>query len=197
MSIKSLLIPLNFTRSIDISGVIRVTVADFEVNLIEIIILKKSTNKSELHTEIAVHFEVITTPHRAQRILWDQFHNLKFPESGYVPRDSLTNFDYPFDWHGDHPFTNFNLLFYSLRKQGYFLEILRGPFECFDSRNYGTLLLVDPEEKFSDSEISKLEHDIMVDGLNLVIFAEWYDRNLLDITTIKEKNIKPITGYLC
>lgn len=143
-------------------------------------------------------FNLIPKPDRKKRIIWDQFHSLKFPESSFVPRDSLSNFDYPFDWHGDHPFTNFIQLFQFLSNKGYYLEILRGTFECFNAENYGTLILVDPEEKFSLNEINKLEKDIMMNGLSLIIFAEWYDEKLLELSSFTSKSgkkTKPITGY--
>lgn len=124
---------------------------------------------------ILCNFEVTATPPREKRILWDQFHNLNFPDAGYIPRDSLINFDYPYDWLGDSPFVNFLWMYQVLRENGYFLEILRGSFECFDAINYGMLLIVDPEEKFSESEIQKLEKDIMMKGLSVTIFADWFD----------------------
>jgi membrane-bound transcription factor site-1 protease len=38
--------------------------------------------------EIPVRVNIIPTPPRNRRILWDQFHNLRYP-SGYFPRDAL------------------------------------------------------------------------------------------------------------
>lgn len=40
------------------------------------------------------------------------------------------------------------------------MEILTEPFTCFDASNYGALLIVDPEDYFSKSEIIKLRRDI-------------------------------------
>lgn len=120
-------------------------------------------------------------------------------------RDSLVNLDYPYEWHGDHPFINFFHLFKVIQKQGYYLEILRGSFECFDASKYGILLLVDPEDKYSEQEISKLEHDIVLKGLSVILFAEWYDPALMTLTSSDAKaksqqmapnvSIAPVTGY--
>jgi len=38
-------------------------------------------------------FDFIPTPQRRDRVLFDQFHSLKYPENGYVLRDSLLNTD--------------------------------------------------------------------------------------------------------
>ena len=45
--------------------------------------------------------KIIPTPLRRQRILWDQFHNLRYP-SGYFPRDDLKMKNDPLDWNADH-----------------------------------------------------------------------------------------------
>ena len=36
------------------------------------------------------------------------------------------------------------------------MEVLGSPFTCFNASDYGTLLLVDPEEEFFPQEIEKL-----------------------------------------
>jgi membrane-bound transcription factor site-1 protease len=48
-----------------------------------------------------VRAKIIATPARKQRILWDQFHNLRYP-SGYFPRDDLKVKNDPLDWNADH-----------------------------------------------------------------------------------------------
>ena len=52
---------------------------------------RKSTVK------IPVRVKIIPTPPRHKRILWDQFHNLRYP-SGYFPRDNLKMRNDPLDW---------------------------------------------------------------------------------------------------
>ena len=114
-------------------------------------------------------------------------------------RDSLSNFDYPYDWLGDHPFTNFIDVFHTLRSKGYYLEILRGTFECYDARNYGILMIVDPEETYSPEEIYKLENDVMIHGLSVVVLADWYDTSIMAKNSFRNKlngqELKPLTGY--
>lgn len=41
--------------------------------------------------------------------------------------------DDPLDWNGDHPHTNFKKTFTFLRELGYFVDVLDGPFNCFDA----------------------------------------------------------------
>lgn len=143
-------------------------------------------------------FDWIDTPSRMKRLLWDQFHNMKFPESNYIPRDSLTNYDFPYEWYGDHPYTNFFSLMTFIRSQGYFLEILRGTFNCFDANNYAAILIVDPEEIFGLNEIEKIENDVIKNGLSLIIFADWFDLSIIEkniyFNPSKSENVKPIVG---
>lgn len=118
--------------------------------------------------------KVIPTPPRHKRILWDQYHNLRYPP-GYFPRDDLRVKNDPLDWNGDHIHTNFKDMYQHLRNAGYYLEVLGYPFTCFDAKNYGTLLIVDTEEEFFPEEVAKLKQDVEEDGLSVVVFADWYN----------------------
>lgn len=75
---------------------------------------------------------VIPVPPRAKRILWDQFHSIKYPPA-YIPRDNLDIKNDILDWHGDHPHTNYHKMFNYLRENGYYLEVLGSPYTCFDA----------------------------------------------------------------
>lgn len=88
----------------------------------------------------------------SKRILWDQYHNLRYPP-GYFPRDDLRAKNDPLDWNGDHIHTNFKEMYQHLRNVGYYLEVLGSPFICFNAKNYGTLLIVDSEEEFFPEEV--------------------------------------------
>lgn len=78
--------------------------------------------------------------YRAKRVLWDQFHSMRYPPA-YIPRDSLDVRNDILDWHGDHPHTNYHNMYDSLRAAGYFLEILGSPFTCFDARQVTLIAL--------------------------------------------------------
>ena len=115
------------------------------------------------------------TPPREKRVLWSQFHSVRYPP-GYIPRDSLDVQADILDWHGDHPHTNFHRAYDAMRAAGYFVEVLGSPpSRASTLRSYGALLLVDSEEAFSDAEIAKLERDVRDEGLGLAVFAEWYN----------------------
>ncbi|XP_043255245.1 membrane-bound transcription factor site-1 protease isoform X3 [Colletes gigas] len=101
--------------------------------------------------ELPLKAKVIPTPPRHKRILWDQYHNLRYPP-GYFPRDDLRAKNDPLDWNGDHIHTNFKDMYQHLRNAGYYLEVLGSPFTCFNARNYGTLLIVDTEEEYFPEE---------------------------------------------
>lgn len=155
------------------------------------------TENRESIVEFPIRAKVIPTPPRHKRLLWDQFHNLRYP-SGYFPLDALEVRDEPFDWNGDHLHTNFKWLGALLRKKGYFVEILGSPFTCFDARDYGALLLFDPEEEYFPAEIKKLREDIVEHGLSVVVFADWYNTDVMKKIKFYDENTRqwwtPATG---
>ena len=75
---------------------------------------------------VPVKFQVVPTPPRAKRVLWSQYHSVRYPP-GYIPRDNLEAKNDILDWHGDHPHTNYHGMYDALRDKGYFLEILGSP----------------------------------------------------------------------
>ena len=60
----------------------------------------------------------------------------------------------------------------------YHIEVLTDPFTCFNAENYGALLIVDPEDYFSEAEILKLRQDVE-NGLSLVVIGDWYNEELM------------------
>ncbi|XP_072169129.1 membrane-bound transcription factor site-1 protease-like [Diadema setosum] len=155
---------------------------------------EESPRRSTLKLPIRV--KVIPTPARSQRILWDQYHNLRYPP-GYFPRDNLRMKNDPLDWNGDHIHTNFKDMYERLRAAGFYVEVLGAPFTCFDAKQYGTLLVVDPEEEFFPEEISKLKRDID-NGLSVMIFADWYNTTVMKKVKFYDENTRqwwmPDTG---
>ncbi|PPR80813.1 hypothetical protein GOBAR_AA39903 [Gossypium barbadense] len=123
---------------------------------------------------LKLKLNVVPTPPRSKRVLWDQFHSIKYPP-GYIPRDSLDVRNDILDWHGDHLHTNFHIMFNMLRDAGYYIETLGSPLTCFDASQYGTLLMVDLEDEYFQEEIEKLRDDVINTGLGLAVFAEWYN----------------------
>ncbi|KAL3144492.1 hypothetical protein ABBQ32_004231 [Trebouxia sp. C0010 RCD-2024] len=146
---------------------------------------------------LPVTVRIIPTPPRAKRVLWDQFHSMRYPPA-YIPRDSLDVRNDILDWHGDHPHTNFHTMYDALRAAGYFLEILGSPFTCFDARQYGALLMVDSEEEYYPEEISKLKSDVEKEGLGLIVFGEWYNVDTMIKMKFFDDNTRswwtPVTG---
>ena len=53
------------------------------------------------------------------------------------------------------------------------------PYTCFDASQYGTLLVVDPEEEFFPEEVAKLSRDVDQEGLSVVIIADWYNTTVM------------------
>lgn len=50
--------------------------------------LRTGTGGRQFTAEAEIYVEVIPTPDRSQRILWDVFHSIQYP-SAYVPRDDM------------------------------------------------------------------------------------------------------------
>lgn len=73
--------------------------------------------------ELQIRVKIISTPPKNKRILWDQYHNLRYPP-GYFPRDNLKVKNDPLDWNGDHIHTNFKDMYQYLRNAGYYIEVL-------------------------------------------------------------------------
>jgi membrane-bound transcription factor site-1 protease len=141
--------------------------------------------------------KIIPKPPRQKRILWDQWHNLRYPP-GYLPKDSLKVKQDPLDWRSDHIHTNFKDMYTHLRSSGYYIEVLGEPFTCFNASHYGTLLIVDPEEEFFDEELDKFNDDIMNRNLSVIIFADWYNTTVMKHMKFYDQNTRqwwiPDTG---
>ncbi|KAI4377106.1 hypothetical protein MLD38_014791 [Melastoma candidum] len=155
---------------------------------------EKSRRRSTCVLQLKV--KVVPTPPRSRRILWDQFHSIKYPP-GYIPRDSLDVRNDILDWHGDHLHTNFHLMFNMLRDSGYYVETLGSPLTCFDARQYGTLMLVDLEDEYFEEEIEKLRLDVQ-SGLGLAVFSDWYNVDTMVKMRFFDDNTRswwtPVTG---
>jgi membrane-bound transcription factor site-1 protease len=145
--------------------------------------------------KVPVKVEVIPTPPREKRILWDQFHSISYP-SGFLPSDNRKKDQ--LDWLGDHPHTNFWTLTEKLQNAGYFLEILGHPATCFNAESYGAYLVVDPEEEWFKEEVDKLYVDVTEKGLHLLVLADWYDLKKMEQLRFFDDNTRsfwtPITG---
>ena len=55
------------------------------------------------------------------------------------------------------------------------MDVLGEPYTCFDASNYGTLMIVDPEEEYFREEIDKLYSDVRERGLSVIVLADWYN----------------------
>lgn len=144
-----------------------------------------------------IQVKIIPRPPRQKRILWDQYHSLRYPP-GYLPRDNLKTKSDPLDWRADHIHTNFRDMYTHLRNAGYYVEVLGEPFTCFNASYYGTLLIVDPEEEYFNNEIQKLKTDILDLNLSVIVFADWYNTSVIRKIKFYDENTRqwwmPDTG---
>lgn len=157
----------------------------------------KETEARNSSVSFPVRVKIIARPPRQKRILWDQYHSLRYPP-GYLPRDNLKTKSDPLDWRADHIHTNFKDMYTHLRNAGYYVEVLGEPFTCFNAANYGTLLIVDPEEEYFDAEMTKLRDDILEKNLSVIVFADWYNANVMRKIQFYDENTRqwwmPDTG---
>ena len=62
-------------------------------------------------TEFVLSVRVLKrAPPRERRVLFELRHSLKYPENGYIPRDSVHYDQFAYEWKGDHLFTTFQFL---------------------------------------------------------------------------------------
>ncbi|XP_070135836.1 membrane-bound transcription factor site-1 protease [Drosophila bipectinata] len=159
----------------------------------------KVTPNETLVTEVIFPISVKVTPKppRNKRILWDQYHSLRYPPR-YIPRDDLKVKSDPLDWNADHIHTNFKDMYTHLRNIGYYIDVLREPFTCFNASDYGALLIVDPEREFEDAEIAALKDNVYKKGLGVVVFADWYNTTVMKKIKFFDENTRqwwtPDTG---
>ena len=85
-----------------------------------------------------------------------------------------------------------------MQSLGYTVEILRGPWTCFDGSLYGILIVSDVEENIAAVEMDKVQIDIREKGLSVLIAADWYDEMSLLSSDFYDDNTHstwfPITG---
>uniref|UniRef100_A0A1I8PQQ8 Uncharacterized protein n=2 Tax=Stomoxys calcitrans TaxID=35570 RepID=A0A1I8PQQ8_STOCA len=165
---------------------------------IKLVVYSSTQNNHHRHTvQFPIKVKIAPKPPRHKRILWDQYHNIQYPP-GYIPRDSLKIKSDPLDWRGDHIHTNFRDLYHHLRNRGYYIDVLGAPYTCFNASEYGSLLIIDPEEEFFDEEIYKLQKDVFDYGLGVVIFADWYNTTVMKKMQFFDENTRewwiPDTG---
>lgn len=156
----------------------------------------EETEPRKTNLKLSIKVKIIPTPSKSKRVLWDQYHNLRYPP-GYFPRDNLRMKNDPLDWNGDHIHTNFKDMYQHLRSGGYFVEVLGCPFTCFDASQYGTLLIVDAEEEYFPEEVTKLKRDVD-NGLSVIIFGDWYNVSVMRKVKFYDENTRqwwmPDTG---
>lgn len=157
----------------------------------------KETEARNNTVQFSIRAKIIARPPRQKRILWDQYHSLRYPP-GYLPRDNLKSKSDPLDWRADHIHTNFKDMYTHLRNAGYYVEVLGEPFTCFNAAHYGTILIVDPEEEYFNAEIAKLRQDILERNLSVIVFADWYNASVMRKIQFYDENTRqwwmPDTG---
>ena len=67
---------------------------------VDIILKTEDNNKNLAPLKLNLQLELIPTPNRFFRILFDTFHNLYYPWDGYIPKDNIASneYSYNYDW---------------------------------------------------------------------------------------------------
>ncbi|KAL3313250.1 hypothetical protein Ciccas_008149 [Cichlidogyrus casuarinus] len=141
--------------------------------------LQIETTGSSLVSKVflPIRAKLIATPHKKKRIVWDHFHNMRYPPL-FIPKDNLLSSEKSLDWFGDHPHTNFRDLFEMLRKQGYYIEVLNEPITCITLDNYSVFMLVDSEDEFHPDEKELLQNAVKAHKIGLFVMADWFNKDL-------------------
>lgn len=86
-------------------------------------------------TVFKIVIDMIETPNKSKRLLFDQFHSLTYPVNGFIWKDNIDDDidSDPYEWLGDHIYTNMQGLYTRLTKQGYFIEVMSKPYTCIQS----------------------------------------------------------------
>ena len=139
---------------------------------------------------VPIRLRVIMTPPRHRRLLFDSFHSSAYP-SGFFPTDDLASHaEELMDSKGDHLHSSMRSLFRELRASGFYVETLSSDFTTFDAASYGALILVDSEERYLPQEARKLQEDVRVRGLGLVVASDWFDPKLMTEFGYRDEHTK-------
>ena len=144
--------------------------------------------KREQEVSIDIKLNVVPTPPRSKRVLWEDAHNLQYPYN-YIPKDAELE-THTYDFQGDHPHTNYNHVFNELVENGYYVEVLSSSLTCFDAAQYGMLVVIDPELEYDQEEIDKLYRDVAHEGMGLLVLADWYGDDMVKKWTLWNDNYR-------
>jgi hypothetical protein len=138
---------------------------------------------------------VAQAPPRHKRILFDSYHSLKYPEAGYIASDEQESV-YPYDWRGDSLYTNYIELYQTLVDLNFHVDILSHSFGCVDASRYGIYIIADPEARFTDYEVRKIQYDIEEMEVSLFVLGEWYDERFEEKVFNYNLNsyVSPVSG---
>lgn len=79
-------------------------------------------------------------------------------------------------------------------------QVLSCDWTCFDATQYGTLMVVDPEEEYFATEVDKLQVDLEQRGLSLLVVADWYNPRVVERARFFDVSTRswwtPITGWV-
>lgn len=70
------------------------------------------------------------------------------------------------------------------------LQVLGEPLTCIDLHQYSVYVVVDPEDEFFPLEREKLYEAIEDFGLNIVIFADWFNASVAEKLGFTDENTK-------
>ena len=76
------------------------------------------------------------------------------------------------------------------------MEVLTTDYSCFHAEDYSTLIIVDNEDKFHEDELKKIHSDILNQGLSIIIFADWYNQDLIEDVRFFDDNTRSLWDAL-
>lgn len=84
---------------------VNVPVGKKDFTIVCSVVQSKNGAEQTSTVKLPIKVKIIPTPPRSKRVLWDQYHNLRYPP-GYFPRDNLRMKNDPLDWYLSHVLLN-------------------------------------------------------------------------------------------
>lgn len=72
----------------------------------------------------------------------------------------------------------------------FFLKVLGEPLMCVNLSYYSVYIIVDPEEEFFPAERTRLFEYAEEHGLNIIIFADWFNSSIVEKIRFLDENTK-------
>jgi len=128
---------------------------------------------------------VVAKVDQAHRVYVDTHKNVQFAYT-QVPCDQKGEdlaCGEGFDMYGDSLYTNWRMMWFEMRRAGYFADHFPVPAtqlnDFSSSGTPGAYVVIDPEEPFTSAE-SEVVEEAVRNGMHLIVAGDWWDRDQIN-----------------